>query len=96
MQPLQITTNGTGALSTGTSSAVAIPNDSTGSRARTLLVSVEGATYILPGASTVTATTASPVVEAGEPLLVNVTGLTHVAILELTVGQRVTLTPVEE
>ena len=94
MGPLQITGVGTGATSTDTSVAVAIPNDSSGNRARTVLITVEASTYIQPGISA-TATTSSMIATISAPLLLNVVGLTTISVLELTAGKRVTITPVE-
>jgi len=93
MQALQITTEGTGATTSGSSATIAIPNDSSGNPARTVLVTVEASTYVLPGLSGATATTSSIIVE--EPMMFNVVGLTHIAHLQLTAAQRITVTPVE-
>jgi len=95
MQALQIHTNGTGGTSGATTAAIAIPVDSSGVKAQTVLVSVEGSTYVLPGITGVEATNASTIVNAGAPLLLNVMGLTHIAHLQLTAAQRITVTPVE-
>jgi len=95
MQALQITDEGTGATTSGSSATIAIPNDSSGNAARTVLVTVEGSTYVLPGPSGATATTSSIIVTEESPLLLNVVGLTHIAHLQLTAAQRITVTPVE-
>lgn len=94
MMPLQITTEGTGGVTGASSVAVAIPNDGSGNKARTVLVTVEGSTYVLPGLNA-TATTSSIIVTAEAPMLFNVVGLTHISHLQLTSAQRITVTPVE-
>lgn len=94
MKAMQIISEGAGVTSSGTSQAVTIPNDSTGARARTVLVSVEGSTYVLPGISA-TATTSSIIVSLNAPMVFNVVGLTTISVLQLTAAQRVTITPVE-
>ena len=91
----KISVAGTGATAGAASARVAIPNDSTGSRAKHLLVTVAGNTYIQPGDSSVDATTSSAIAAIGVPLMLDVTGHTHIAYLELAAGQRVTFTPVE-
>lgn len=92
---MKITTVGTGATSGAASATITIPNDSSGSVARKVLITVEGSTYVLPGASGVTATTSSIIVNPESPLLLDVRGLTHIAHLQLTAAQRITVTPVE-
>lgn len=91
----KISVAGTGATTGAASASVAIPNDSSGNRAKYLLVTAQGSSYVLPGASGVTATTSSPIVNAGQALLLDVSGHTHIAHLQLTAGQRVVFTPVE-
>ena len=95
MKMMKITTEGTGATSAGTSATIAIPNDSSGERATKVLITVEGATYVLPGPSGATATTSSIIVSHNEPLVLEVHGLTHIAHLQLTAAQRITVTPIE-
>ena len=92
---LKVVLEGTGFTSSSTSAATAIPVDSTGDTARSILVTAQGLTYIMPGSSAVAATNESIIIGAGEQIVLNVQGLTHVASLELTAAQRVTMTPVE-
>jgi len=92
---LKITTEGTGATTGGSSATIAIPNDASGNAARTVLVTVEGSTYILPGPSGATATTSSIIITPEKPMVFDVLGLTHIAHLQLTAAQRITVTPVE-
>lgn len=92
---IKITTEGTGATTANSSATIAIPNDSSGTRASTVLITVEGSTFVLPGASTAVATTSSIIVNLDSPLVLDVHGLTHIAHLELTAAQRITVTPVE-
>lgn len=96
MNKLHITAEGSGATTGAASAVIAIPNNSSGEAARTVLITVEGSTYVLPGYSGSTATTSSIIVTPEAPLLVNVQGLTHIAHLQLTAAQRITVTPVED
>ena len=95
MKMIKITTAGAGAATGIASDTIAIPNDSSGSRAAKVLITVEGATFVLPGPSGATATTSSIIVSHDAPLLLDVHGLTHIAHLQLTAAQRITVTPVE-
>jgi hypothetical protein len=92
---MKITTNGSGATTGAASATIAIPNDSTGNKAKYVMITVQGATYVLPGPSGATATTSSMIVNADSPVVLDVQGLTHIAHLELTTGQRITVTPIE-
>jgi len=91
----KITVNGSGAITAAASATIAIPNDVSGARAKRVMVTVEGATFVLPGASTAVATDASTIVNPGSPLLLDVYGVTHIAHLELTAAQRIVVTPLE-
>lgn len=95
MKMMKITTEGTGATTSGSSATIAIPVDASGVRAEKVLVTVEGATYVLPGPSGATATTSSILVSHDAPLALDVMGLTHIAHLQLTAAQRITVTPIE-
>ena len=92
---MKIATNGAGATTGAASATIAIPNDSSGIRARSVMVSVQGATYVMAGNSSVTATTSSVIVNAGEPLELDVLGQTHIAHLQLTAAQRITVNAIE-
>lgn len=93
---MKILSEGTGATTAGTSATIAIPNNSAGDAARKVLITVEGATYVLPGSSSATATTSSVVVHPSSPLVLDVVGISHIAHLQLTAAQRITVTPIEE
>ena len=95
MKMMKITTEGTGATTSGSSATIAIPADASGVRAEKVLVTVEGATYVLPGPSGATATASSILVSHDAPLALDVMGLTHIAHLQLTAAQRITVTPIE-
>lgn len=95
MKPIKIAANGSSATTGASSATIAIPNDSSGVTAKTVLISVQGATYVLPGASGATATTASTIVTPEAPLLLDVTGHTHIAHIQLTAAQAIVVTPVE-
>tara|TARA_Y100000310_G_scaffold345726_1_gene468881 strand:- start:3209 stop:3496 length:288 start_codon:yes stop_codon:yes gene_type:complete len=92
---MKVLNTGTGATTGAASAQIAIPNDSTGNAARTVAVAVSGTTYVQPGSSAVTATTGSMIATIGKPLILDVMGLTHIAHLELTAAQRITVTPLE-
>lgn len=95
MKMMKITTEGSGATTGGSSATIAIPNDSSGETATKVLITVEGATYVLPGPTGATATTSSIIVSHDAPLALDVMGLTHIAHLQLTAAQRITVTPIE-
>jgi len=94
MTPIKIMAAGAAVTSSGSSQSITIPNDSTGNKAKTVLVTVEGLTYILPGIG-LTATAACTIASANAPLLLDVTGMTTIAVLQLTAAQIVTVNPVE-
>lgn len=95
MKPIKIAANGSSATTGASSATIAIPNDSSGNRAKTVLISASGATYMLPGASGVTATTSSTIIPHNVHLLLDVTGHTHIAHLQLVAAQQIVVTPVE-
>ena len=92
---MKITTEGTGGTTAGTSATIAIPNNSAGSKANKVLISVGGLTYVLPGPSGATATTSSIIVDSGSPLVLDVQAPTHIAHLQSTARQPLTATPIE-
>lgn len=95
MKMMKITVEGSGATTGAASATIAIPNDSSGERATKVLITVQGAAYVLPGASVVVATTSSIIVSHDAPLMLEVHGLTHIAHLQLTAAQAITVTPIE-
>jgi hypothetical protein len=83
-------------VTTGAASAAqAIPNDASGQRAKFVRVSSKATAYVQPGASTVTATTASILISASEALYLNVLGMTHIAHIQETAATIVNITPLE-
>lgn len=95
MKCMKISVEGVGATTSGTSARSAIPNDSTGNKAKYVLVCSGGTVFFLPGNSSVDATNSSPVVGADSPVLLDVSGHSHIAYLEGTTAARITITPVE-
>ena len=95
MRLMKITVEGTGATTGAASAVIALPVDASGVRAEKVLITVEGASYVLPGPSTAVATTESIIVSHSAPLVIDVRGLTHIAHLQLTAAQRITVTPVD-
>jgi len=95
MKMMKITGEGSGATTGGSSATIAIPVDASGVKAEKVLITVEGATYVLPGLSGATATTSSIIVSHDEPLALDVLGLSHIAHLQLTAAQRITVTPID-
>lgn len=91
----KVFTDGTGATTAGTSAVITIPNDSTGTKANKVMVSVGGSTYVLPGSSAAVATTGSIIIHNGHPVIFDVAGITHIAHLQLTAAQAITVVPVE-
>ena len=95
MKMIKITVEGTGGTTGAASAAIAVPVDASGVRAEKVLVTVEGSSYVLPGLSTVVATTESIIMSHDSPMMFDVRGLTHIAHLQLTAAQRITITPVD-
>jgi len=89
------------AITNGASASVAIPNRSDGTRARWVLISIEdpsGTFYLQPGNSGVTAsTTTSPCFTMNQgPIVLDVTGHTHIAARLVTVASsNLKVTPLE-
>ena len=92
---IKIAANGSSATTGASSATIAIPNDSSGERAKAVLITVQGSTYVLPGSSSAAATTASTIVHPESPLLIDVTGHTHIAHIQLTAAQAIVVTPIE-
>jgi hypothetical protein len=92
---IKIASAGAGATTGASSATIAIPNDGSGSPANRVIVTVQGATYVTAGSSSATATTGDVIVNAGSPLVLDTHGQTHIAHLQLTAAQRITVTPVE-
>jgi hypothetical protein len=95
MEAIKVQVDGAGVTSSASSQLIAIPNDSSGNRARKVIVSVQGLTYIMPGDSSATATGNSIIMSESSPMVFDVNGLTHIAVLQLTAAQRVNVVPVE-
>jgi hypothetical protein len=87
---------GTGASITtsATSQSVAIPTDSSGGKARFVVISVTQAAYVRPGNSSVTATTTDIICNANEKTVLNVAGCTNIAALQQGSSGNVTIVPV--
>lgn len=84
-------------LAAGAASAsVAIPNDSSGTRAAYIRVASTGNAHIELGISAATATTTSMLLCAGEPEILAVGGNTHIAAIQSGTATSVNIIPVEE
>lgn len=91
----KITENGSSATTGAASATIAIPNNSAGKPALKVMITVEGLTHVLPGTSAAVATTASTIVSASAPLLIDTVGISHIAHLQLTAAQLIVVTPIE-
>tara|TARA_Y100000310_G_C20682973_1_gene817143 strand:+ start:482 stop:793 length:312 start_codon:yes stop_codon:yes gene_type:complete len=97
MFPLQITGTIT-AVATGASTATAIPNDGAGNRAAVVYITVEDeAAYVRAGESGDSVTNATGIhVTPGTPLLMYVSGQTHIIHLQGVAGaDRISIAPVD-
>lgn len=95
MQSIRFSGVGTQTTTSGSSSsAIAVPNDASGTRARFVHVVADTAAAIKFGKSTVAAT-ANDAMVTNQPIIVNVGGDTHYAVIQVTAGAKVTVTPVE-
>lgn len=85
-------------ITTGASAHTAIPNDSTGSQARVIRVTISAATgfaYIKPTRNSGTITASDMPIVAGEAVFLDVRGFTHLGTLQGTVGVLLNMTPIE-
>ena len=95
--PFKIAATGT-QVTTGASAHTAIPNDSTGARARVVRISIAAATgfaYIVPSQNTGTVTVSDMPIVAGEAVFLDVRGFSHIGTLQGTAAILVNITPVD-
>lgn len=83
-------------IDTGAASAsAAIPNDSTGSRARFVRVAVTVAAYVKLGQTGVTAAAADMLVNPEQAVVLKVDGFTHIAAIQVSAAGVCNVTPLE-
>ncbi len=83
-------------ITTGAASAsIAIPNDSTGTRAKRVVVAATVAAYCRPGASTITAAAGDLLLVPGDHHVLDVGGHTHIAGIQVSAAGVIAVTPVE-
>jgi hypothetical protein len=74
---------------------VAIPDTASGTRPRYALITCTAAAYVLPGDSSVTATSTGIILQPNYFLKMNVSGFTHLAALQVSAAGKVNIIPVE-
>lgn len=89
--------NATGVqATTGVTSAVAaIPNNAAGKAPKHVRLQSTGNCYVRPGTSGTTCTVNDILLSPNNHLILTVTGFTHIAHLQETVGAKVNITPLE-
>lgn len=95
MKPLAIVTSGANITTSGTSARVAIPNDQSGKRAKVVRVTCTLAAYVKPGDSTIAAAAADILLNPEHELLLNVSGATHIAAIQVASAGVVNVVAVE-
>lgn len=92
---IKVAARGATVASGAASASVAIPNDSTGGRAKRVYVAATVAAYIAPGASGVTAAAGDILLPVEQPIILDVGGQTHIAAIQVASAGVVSITPVE-
>lgn len=83
-------------ITTGAASArIAIPNDSTGIRAKRVVVAATVAAYCRPGDSSVAAVAGDLLLVPGDSRILDVAGQTHIAGIQVAAAGVIAVTPVE-
>lgn len=93
---LTVAVDGTTVTTGSTTARVPIPLASNGVKARYLLVTASGESYVMMGASTVNATANSLLIQPSDSRLLTVGGHTHIAYIQGVAAARVNLQPVED
>lgn len=93
---IRISGVGTTTTTSGTSSAaIAIPNDSSATRARFVYVVADTAAAIKFGPSGVGAATVNDIVVTSRGVILDVGGHTHYRVIEVTAGAKINVSPVD-
>lgn len=94
-----ITVSASGAnITTGAASAnVAVPNSSSGQRARFVRLQATAAAYVRPGPSvSIAAAAGDLLLDPTSPIILNVAGHTHIAAIQVAAAGIVNVTPLED
>lgn len=86
----------THATTISTSVGGAIPGTSVGTRPKMVRFAATAAAYVRLGPATTTATNANALVLPGDPLILEVAGNTHYAVIDDGVACKVNVTPLED
>jgi hypothetical protein len=92
---LKIAATGLQVTTGGTTAAAAIPNDSSGNRARWVRLQALANCYVRPGVSTVVATVNDVLLSPNEAVVLDVNGMTHIAHIQEAVGAKFNISPLE-
>lgn len=93
---LTIAVDGQTVTTAATTARIAIPNASNGAKARYVLVTASGESYVMMGNSAVNATANSLLVQPSDSRLLTVGGHTHIAYIQGVAAARVSIQPVED
>jgi hypothetical protein len=94
-EAIQIQAAGVSITTSGTSASQAIPNDSSGRKARYVRVACTALAFIKFGASGVAATSSNILIMPGEAEIFIVSGNTHIAAIQQAAAGVVNVTPIE-
>ena len=95
---LKIIKDGLTVTTSATSASAAIPTNSAGVRARVVRVSCPNSAhyaYVLPGPSTVVATSSSIAIGNFSDIVLDVSGCTHIAYIQGSTGAVINISPIE-
>lgn len=90
-----VATGGT-ITTSGTSSRIAIPNDSGGAAPKYVRVIATNPAYVKVGNSTVTAAAGDAMVQPSDGAILNVSRCTHIAAIQVSVAGTVQVSPLED
>lgn len=93
---LTVSATGANIATSATSANVAIPNTSAGQRPRFVRVHATAAAYVRMGPSAPTAAAGDMIVDPASPVILNVSGHTHIAALQVAAAGIVNVTPLED
>jgi hypothetical protein len=90
------TSTGANIAYTGTSSVVAIPNNSSGNRPNYCRLAATGACYVKLGGATVTAVVGDLLIQNADSVLIRTRDFTHVAAIQHAAGGSLNIAPLDD
>jgi hypothetical protein len=96
LEALQVAATGVNITTSGTSAVVALPNGSSGSKARFVRVHATVAATVRLGRTGVAAVATDMIVDPATPVILHTIGHTHIAALQVAAAGLVNVTPLED